>query len=367
MFGMTTRSIHQYVTGIYKKFDLDETQCTKFQTGGPDGDLGSNEIKISKDKTISIVDGSGVIYDPAGLNREELSHLAAKRRMIANFDLTKLGPGGFRILVDEHDMKLPDGTTVEDGLRFRNEFHLNPLSSADVFVPCGGRPEAVDINNVNQLLEGDEGTPRFKYIVEGANLFFTQDARLRLEKAGVIIFKDASANKGGVTSSSMEVLAALSLTDEEFSKNMQVTDGMVPKFYAAYIAEVHRVIENNAALEFECLWREHVNNPERPLSCLSDDLSLAILRLNEELQSANILWDNVALRELVLSEAIPPLLVKQVGGLSVLLDRLPESYVKALFGSYLASRFIYQHGIVPNQFAFFEFMSTYYHRLVTRS
>jgi glutamate dehydrogenase len=27
---------------------------TKMQTGGPDGDLGSNEIKISKDKTIGI-------------------------------------------------------------------------------------------------------------------------------------------------------------------------------------------------------------------------------------------------------------------------------------------------------------------------
>jgi hypothetical protein len=31
------------------------------QTGGPDGDLGSNEIKISKDKTIGVVDGSGVL------------------------------------------------------------------------------------------------------------------------------------------------------------------------------------------------------------------------------------------------------------------------------------------------------------------
>ena len=42
----------------------------------------------------------------------------------------------------------------------------------------------------------EEGKPKFKYIVEGANLFFTQDARLQLEKAGVILFKDASANKG---------------------------------------------------------------------------------------------------------------------------------------------------------------------------
>lgn len=37
---------------------------------GPDGDLGSNEIKISKDQTIGIVDGSGVLYDPDGIDKE---------------------------------------------------------------------------------------------------------------------------------------------------------------------------------------------------------------------------------------------------------------------------------------------------------
>jgi NAD-specific glutamate dehydrogenase len=44
--------------------------------------------------------------------------------------------------------------------------------------------------------ESNNHTPNFKYIVEGANLFITQIARLRLEKAGVVVFKDASANKG---------------------------------------------------------------------------------------------------------------------------------------------------------------------------
>lgn len=272
------------------------------------------------------------------------------------------GPGGFRVLVDEHDLKLADGTVIEDGLKFRNEFHLNPLSTADVFVPCGGRPEAVDINNVHLLLDAD-GKPRFSYIVEGANLFFTQDARLRLEKAGAIIFKDASANKGGVTSSSLEVLAALSFTDEEFSKHMQVTEGVVPEFYVEYIKAVHSIIERNAELEFECLWREHATCPDKPLSVLSDELSCAILRLNEELQNTTVLWDNQGLRELVLQEALPPLLVAKVGGLHKLLKRLPESYVKALFGFYLASRFIYGHGTNPSQFAFFEFMTAYYNRL----
>lgn len=61
MYGMTTRSVHQYVLGILEKEGIKEETATKLQTGGPDGDLGSNEIKISKDKTIGIVDGSGVL------------------------------------------------------------------------------------------------------------------------------------------------------------------------------------------------------------------------------------------------------------------------------------------------------------------
>lgn len=368
LFGMTTHSIHQYTTGIYRKLGLKEEECRKFQTGGPDGDLGSNEIKISKDRTIAIVDGSGVIYDSDGLNRTELLHLAQKRQMICNFNTEKLGVNGFRVLIDERDVILPNGEMIDDGLKFRNEFHLHPLSSADLFVPCGGRPEAVDINNVHHLFSvektGDQevSVPRFKYIVEGANLFFTQEARIRLEGAGVMIFKDASANKGGVTSSSLEVLAALAFTDEEFSKHMQVNSGLVPEFYREYIRSVHATIERNAELEFECLWREHQLQPEKARSILSDELSFAIVKLNEELQQSDTLYMNLPLRRLVLSEALPKLLQDHLG-LDVLIKRLPENYIKACFGSFLASRFIYQNGIAPSQFAFFEYMSSYFEKL----
>ncbi|RKO87189.1 Glutamate/Leucine/Phenylalanine/Valine dehydrogenase-domain-containing protein, partial [Blyttiomyces helicus] len=334
-FGMTTRSVHQYVLGIYRKLGIKEEDCRKMQTGGPDGDLGSNEIKISKDKTIGIVDGSGVLYDPAGINREELLRLATQRLMISAFDIAKLSPKGFRVLVDENNIKLPDGTFVDSGVKFRNEFHLNPLASADVFVPCGGRPEAVDLSNVHSLINGD-GTPRFKYVIEGANLFFTQEARLNLEKAGVIIFKDASANKGGVTSSSLEVLAALAFTDDEFSEHMQVHDGVMPPFYTEYVKAVHQIIEKNAELEFEAIWREG-ERTKLPKAVISDQLSFAIIRLNNELQNTT-LWDNVPLRLVVLDEAFPNILLHKCG-LDTLLKRIPEPYVKAIFGSYLASRF----------------------------
>lgn len=47
-------------------------------------------------------------------------------------------------------------------------------------------------------LVDSEGKPHFKYVVEGANLFFTQQSRLYLEKKGVVLFKDSSTNKVGV-------------------------------------------------------------------------------------------------------------------------------------------------------------------------
>ena len=79
IYGMTTNSVHEYVLGVLEKLGLKEEAMVKIQTGGPDGDLGSNEILISKDKTIAVVDGSGVLYDPAGLDRKELRRLARKR------------------------------------------------------------------------------------------------------------------------------------------------------------------------------------------------------------------------------------------------------------------------------------------------
>ncbi|TPX63849.1 glutamate dehydrogenase [Spizellomyces sp. 'palustris'] len=358
-FGMTTRSVHQYVLGIYRKLGIKEENVHKLQTGGPDGDLGSNEIKISKDKTIGVVDGSGVLYDPEGINREELLRLATKRLMVNHFDLSKLGPKGFRVLVDETNVRLPDGTVVDSGVKFRNEFHLHPLSTADVFVPCGGRPESVDLSNVQALINSD-GTSRFKYIAEGANLFFTQEARLRLEKAGAIVYKDASANKGGVTSSSLEVLAALAFADDEFAENMQVKNGVTPAFYTDYVKAVHGIIEKNAELEFEAIWRES-NRTSLPKSIISDQLSLAIVKLNSELQLTT-LWDNVPLRLIVLQEAFPNILLDKLG-LETLLKRVPETYVKAIFGSYLASRFVYKYGTEPSQFAFFEYMAPYFAKL----
>ncbi|KAI9812051.1 MAG: NAD-dependent glutamate dehydrogenase [Pycnora praestabilis] len=352
-YGMTTLSVREFVLGIYRKLSLNPATVRKLQTGGPDGDLGSNEILLSNEMYTSIVDGAGVLVDPNGLNQEELVRLAKKRVMISEFDISKLSPEGYRVLVEDTNIRLPSGEVVNNGMMFRNTFHLHAGKQADLFVPCGGRPESIDLGTVSKLIV--DGKSTLPYIVEGANLFITQDAKLRLEKAGCILFKDASANKGGVTSSSLEVLASLAFDDAGFVENMCVReDGTVPQFYASYVKEVQETIKKNAALEFEAIWREH-QQTGLPRSTLSDTLSVAITKLDEELQKTE-LWNNIELRRLVLKDALPALLLEKIG-LETILERVPENYSRAIFGSYLASRFVYEFGSSPSQFAFFDFMS----------
>jgi len=75
---------------------------TKFVTGGPDGDLGSNEVILGEESIVGIVDGSGVIYDPEGLGREELLRLCNTRQTVDHYK-GKLSDGGFFIGVGENN------------------------------------------------------------------------------------------------------------------------------------------------------------------------------------------------------------------------------------------------------------------------
>ncbi|KAJ7904791.1 NAD-specific glutamate dehydrogenase [Mycena leptocephala] len=349
-YGMTSLSIRQYVLGLYKQLGLKEKDITKVQTGGP-ADVGVDEILLSSDKTVAIIDGSGVLADPAGLDRAELVRLAKLRVPVAHFDKTKLGKDGYLVCVEEHDVKLPSGELVIDGTDFRNAAHLR--FKADLFVPCGGRPEAVNISNMAALVDS-EGKPHFKYIVEGANLFITQQARLYLEKRKVILFKDSSTNKGGVTSSSLEVLAGLALSTQEYTQLMIFKDGKPSAFYQAYVRDVQAKITENAAAEFSCMQREHARcGGAKARTAISDELSSTLNALQAELEGSDLFEDKPS-REGVLRRAVPKTLVDEVG-LATLMERLPEPYQRALFSSWVASHFIYKYGVNGSSVDFFHF------------
>jgi len=355
LYGMTTESVHQNVLGALEKLGLKEKDVVKIQTGGPDGDLGSNEIKISEDKTVAVIDGSGVLYDINGINREGLLKLANERKMVENFDKSMLSPEGFFVSVNDKKVTLPDGTFVPNGEEFRNSFHLNPLAKADLFVPCGGRPAAVNINNWRQLFD-DKGNPKFKIIVEGANLFITEEARLRLEEHGVIIIKDASANKGGVTSSSLEVFAALALSDDEFEAHMRVKDGKIPEFMKSYVDEVIKTIKYNARTEFELLWSEN-EQKGIPFTLLTNRVSRKINDITDAIFNSD-LPANTRLRENIITEYTPKPLLELIG-LDNILKRVPENYLNAIVSAKLATSFVYTHGLDSNEIDFYNYLRNF--------
>jgi glutamate dehydrogenase len=142
-----------------------------------------------------------------------------------------------------------------------------------------------------------------------------------------------------VTSSSLEVLAGLALSTEEYVDLMLFKDGKPSKFYQTYVKDIQAKISENAAAEFSCIWREHQRlQGAKPRTIISDELSSTLNNLQTELESSD-LFDEMSSRAGVLRRAIPQTLVDRIG-LETLMERLPEPYLRALFSSWVASHFV---------------------------
>jgi NAD-specific glutamate dehydrogenase len=81
--------------------------CRSLHEASCSNNFFADEILLSSDKTIAIIDGSGVLADSVGLNREELVRLAKLRVPVSNFDLSKLSKEGYLVKVEDQDVKLP--------------------------------------------------------------------------------------------------------------------------------------------------------------------------------------------------------------------------------------------------------------------
>jgi glutamate dehydrogenase len=116
-------------------------------------------------------------------------------------------------------------------------------------------------------------------------------------------------------------------------------NGKPSPFYQSYVKDIQAIITSNAASEFQCIWREHARLDEaKPRTQISDELSSTLNNLQAELENSD-LFDDVPSRRGVIRRAIPKTLVDQVG-LDTLLTRLPETYQRALFSSWVASHFV---------------------------
>jgi glutamate dehydrogenase len=332
-FGVTSEGIHVFIKNTleYLGINPDKQNFTVKITGGPDGDVAGNLLKIlhrehgERARILSIADGLGCAYDPGGLDWAELLRLVQDEKSIAFFDKEKLS--------DKSKAYVLTADTPEN-TRIRNEIYF--MHFTDIFIPGGGRPYSVNDKNWQKFLDAD-GKPTTSGIIEGANIFFTPLARVKLQQAGVIMIKDSSANKTGVICSSYEIIASLILSKEEFLALKK-----------DYVKEVIHILRTKADQEAKLLFAEYSQNGEKiSLVDLSLEISKEINQISDMLlqeftaNAAQVLSDPKFIE--LIKEHCPPILVKRYG--ERLLKNLPAAHKIAIIAKSVASHIVYREGL----------------------
>ena len=213
---------------------------------------------------------------------------------------------------------------------YRNNVHQ---TKTDAFVPGGGRPKTLNDANYHSYLD-ETGKPTSKVIVEGANLYLTPGARRALEKLGVVVLKDSSCNKGGVMCSSLEVLANLCMSEQEFLKEKP-----------EYVKEVLEIIRTAALHEARLILNTHQKTGEF-FTEISDQISAKInlfkYQLLDYLETIDLPKDPAHPLIRCLINYCPPLLRQRY--LKNILS-LPEIHKKAIIACYVSSRLVYKKGL----------------------
>jgi glutamate dehydrogenase len=356
-FGVTSLGVNVYMEEVLKYLGIDPKKeiFTIKMSGGPDGDVAGNQMMNlykhfkTTAKLLAVTDVSGTIFDPKGLDLAEVSKLFLEVKPIRFYPPDKLSDGGFLLdLRTKREQtayaqqtlcwRKVEGKLIEDWLSgnemnhlFRHNVHQ---TKADIFIPGGGRPRTLNDTNWKDFLD-ESGKPTSRAIVEGANLYLTPWARRSLEKLGVIIIKDSSANKGGVICSSFEVLSGLTLSEKEFMEEKDVI-----------VKEILETISNRARDEASLLLRTH-NQTEAFLTDVSEWISERINAYTDELlnylQPLALSNDPAdPLLKTLLNYCLPLLRTKYQARI---LNEIPDVHKKAIIACYIASRIVYTKGL----------------------
>ena len=352
-FGVTSTGVVKFAEITMGELGLDMRRdpfSVKF-TGGPNGDVAGNAMRIILERSPNaeirlILDGTAALFDPAGAHREELGRLIMKSDLDA-FDPVRLNPGGFLLyrsrrrtegLKELYLKQVMGGAGLEEQWVSLDDFsrEYNDLIfsvQADLFIPAGGRPETIDRDNWTRFFTCD-GAPSARVIVEGANSYITPEAREQLQRRGVLIMRDASANKCGVISSSYEIIANLLLTEKEF---LDVKE--------RYVADVIEILEKRAGDEAKLIIRRG-NEPGccRLYTEISDGISNEInslyARLFKFFQGRPQLCLQPVFRRVILNHL--PKLLSEVPQYRRRLKSLPAKYLYAILAAEIASSLVYR-------------------------
>ncbi|KAI9137915.1 Glutamate/Leucine/Phenylalanine/Valine dehydrogenase-domain-containing protein [Paraphysoderma sedebokerense] len=340
-YGVTSEGVTVFLDVALRRlgFDPKKQRFTVKLTGGPDGDVAGNEIKIlhreygPNASIVAIADGSGVAEDPEGLDHSELLRLVEESLPIIEFQKEKLSKHGVVMSV-----------SAADGAKMRNTMHFRVTS--DVFIPAGGRPYTINDNNWKHYIDQD-GRPKSKLIVEGANIFLSPNARFNLSKAGVVIVKDSSANKCGVICSSFEILAGMLADEISF---LQLKE--------SYVQDVLDRLRHLAKVEAELLFRDAASHPDPNIILpeISIQISKTIIQVADSVERYLESLSPTTLTSVPttpLQKFLNTLLINYVPktlhslpNFDTRIRNIPLAYMKGILASSIASTVVYREGML---------------------
>lgn len=354
-YGVTSTGVVKFAEIAMREMGVDirsDPFSVKF-TGGPNGDVAGNAMRILLDRCPKaafrlILDGTGALCDMAGIDRGELSRIVLHGDVEA-FRPEKLHTGGFLLYRNERRTEglrelykrvdrteagvVPSWITADE---FNKEFDGLLFSvPADLFLPSGGRPETVDATNWRRFL-GVNGEPTARVIVEGANSFLTPEARTELQKQGIVVLRDASANKCGVISSSYEIIGNLLMTGKEFLAHKE-----------EYVRDVLAILEKRAEDEALLIFRrKREAGASLSHTEISDAISVEInghyARLFEFFRSRPALAQSPPYLRALLSHL--PRFLRGNARFRRRIARLPVKYRWAILAVEIASTIVYRGG-----------------------
>jgi len=354
-YGVTSRGVVKSAEIAMKEIgiDINKDPFTVRFTGGPNGDVAGNSMKLilercPQGKILSIVDGTAGLFDPEGAASAELSRVVLHQDLDA-FNPERLHPGGFMLF---RSMKRQEGLRslyrkvtrtaggIEESWVTLDEFQreigeLMFSTRTDLFLPCGGRPDTIDESNWFHLFP-EGGEPTVRVITEGANSFITPKAREEIQKQGVIIVRDASANKCGVISSSYEILANLLMTEKEFLAHKE-----------EYVADVLQILEKRAQSEAELIFRRYEERKGAELytnisQSISTEINEHYSRLFEYFQSRPELADQPLFERVIVNHL--PAFIGNNKKFRRRVKGMPPKIKFAILASELASHIVYKGG-----------------------
>ncbi|MGD8229216.1 MAG: NAD-glutamate dehydrogenase [Desulfobacteraceae bacterium] len=354
-YGVTSRGVIKFAEIAMGELgvDMNRDPFSVKITGGTNGDVAGNCIRLLLERCphaqiLSIAAGAGGLYDPEGIDHKHLGKLVLKGDVV-DFDAKALHPGGFILFRRERrkdglrelhkklvrtDSEINEHWITAD--EFYREFEDLVFSvSADLFLPCGGRPETIDENNYQSLF-ADDASPTARVICEGANSYITPEAREGLQRRGIVVLRDASANKCGVISSSYEIIANLLMTEKEFLLHKE-----------EYVGDVLKILDKRAEEEAKLIFkRYHEYGGEAPYTEISDALSREInghyARLFSLFQDQPEISNQSLFRKVILNHL--PAFIRQTPKYRVRVKKLPPKIKYAILASEIASFIVYQGG-----------------------